>query len=131
MGQNIAVNILEKIWPASWITVPGQPAKDYGVFHFWKSIDVPGRPSSFIVHVSADNRYKFYVNGTLASLGPARGDMYHWNFETVDLAPFLKRGKNTLAAVVWNFGEQRAEAQISSMTAFIIQGNTEKEKIVN
>jgi alpha-L-rhamnosidase len=36
-----------------------------------------------------------------------------------------------LAALVWNFGYQRPEAQISFRTAFILQGNTDPEKIVN
>ena len=70
-------------------------------------------PSRFIVHVSADNRYKLYVNGKLVSLGPARGDIYNWSFETVDLAPYLRKGKNTLASVVWNYAERKPVAQIS------------------
>jgi len=41
------------------------------------------------VHLSADNRYKLYVNSVLVSCGPARGDLYYWNYETVDLAPYL------------------------------------------
>jgi len=50
---------------------------------------------------SADNRYELYVNGKPASHGPASGDVYHWHYETVDLAPMLHAGRNTLAAVVW------------------------------
>ncbi|RFM27024.1 hypothetical protein [Deminuibacter soli] len=42
---------------------------------------------SFSVHVSVDNRYKLYINGKLASLGPARGEHLQWNYETVNLAP--------------------------------------------
>ena len=34
-----------------------------------------------------------YVNGEMASVGPARGDVFNWNFETVDLARWLKPGK--------------------------------------
>lgn len=89
-------------------------------------------PSRFIVHVSADNRYKLYVNGKLVSLGPARGDIYNWSFETVDLAPYLRKGKNTLASVVWNYAERKPVAQISyDQTGFILQGNTGHEAVVN
>jgi len=83
------------------------------------------------VHVSADNRYKLYVNGQFVSLGPARGDIFHWNFETVDLAAYLQAGKNVIAAIAWNYGDRRPEAQISYQTAFIMQANSETEKMIN
>src|SRR5215217_1762546 len=122
---------LQKMCNAYWIAVPGEPAHDYGVYQFRKEINLNEKPASFVVHVSADNRYKLYVNESLVSLGPARGDIAHWNFETVDLAPYLKSGKNVIAAVVWNEGESRPEAQITYRTAFILQGNTEAEEIAN
>src|SRR5690606_29307945 len=56
---------------------------------------------------------------------------YHWNFETVDLAPFLVTGENLVTAVVWNFGDAHPEAQVSLRTAFILQGNTASEQILN
>jgi alpha-L-rhamnosidase len=111
--------------------VPGESLRDYGVYYFRKSISLKNKPDSFIVHVSADNRYKLYINQTLVSLGPARGDTYYWNYETVDLAPYLKAGDNTIAAVVWNDGDYRPEAQISIQTGFIMQGDGETEAIVN
>ena len=121
-------DILNKRWDAFWIAVPNTPPHDYGVYHFRKSFILEEKPSSFVIQVSADNRYKLYTNGTMVSFGPARSDIYNWNYETVDIAPYLQKGKNTLAAVVWNFGEERQEAQITYQTAFILQGNSEKEK---
>ncbi|WEK34973.1 MAG: alpha-L-rhamnosidase C-terminal domain-containing protein [Candidatus Pseudobacter hemicellulosilyticus] len=118
-------------WTASWIVPPGEEGRAYGVYYFRKSIELAAKPQRFIVHVSADNRYKLLVNGQLVSLGPARGDTYHWNYETVDLAPFLSAGKNIVAAQVWNEGEQRPEAQISVRTAFIIQGASTTEELLN
>lgn len=141
-SQNIDPSILQKPWTAVWITGPGEPLNIWSgtvpeelrrhmVLKFRKSFELPSKPASFVVHVSADNRYKLFVNGQLISLGPARGDLFHWNFETVDLAPYLNAGKNSLAAVVWNEGPARPEAQISLMTAFIMQGNSDAEKVVN
>ena len=66
---------------------------------------LPAVPDSLPVQVSADNRYKLFVNGQLVSLGPARGDITHWKFVTVDLAPFLKPGSNCVTAQVWNKGK--------------------------
>lgn len=123
--------ILRKQWKAAWIKVPETSDNGYGVYLFRKSIDITAVPSSFIIHVSADNRYKLFVNGKLVSLGPARGDINHWNYETVDIAPYMRTGKNIIASQVWNEGEWRAEAQISLRTGFILQGATDAENIVN
>ena len=43
-----------------------------------------------------------------------------------------KKGKNTLAAVVWNFAEMKPVAQVSfNQTGLIVQGNTAAEEAVN
>ncbi|HVV05034.1 MAG TPA: alpha-L-rhamnosidase N-terminal domain-containing protein, partial [Puia sp.] len=118
-------------WDASWIAAPGDDGREYGVYYFRKGIELTDAPASFIIHVSADNRYKLFVNGRLVSLGPTRGDLYHWNYETVDLAPDLKSGKNIVTAIVWNEADYRPEAQISFRTAFIIQGNSSAEAALN
>src|SRR5436190_10639814 len=131
LSQNISPDILTKKWNAYWIQAPGTKPHDYGVYHFRKKFSLSEKPSQFIIHVSADNRYKLFVNGKMICFGPAKGDLYHWNFETVDIASYLTDGENIIAAVVWNFGEERAEWQISYQTAFIVQGNTSAEEMVN
>ncbi len=130
-SQSINPDLLKKQWDANWITVPGATPNGYGVYMFRKEITLSAKPSAYVVHVSADNRYKLFVNEKLVSAGPARGDLYYWNFETVDLAPYLSAGKNILSALVWNEGELRPEAQISWRTGFITQGNTPAESAVN
>ncbi|WP_040006601.1 alpha-L-rhamnosidase-related protein [Fibrisoma limi] len=124
-------DLLTKRWPARWIAPPSVSLKDYGIYHFRRTIDLPTKPEQFIVHLSADNRYQLFVNEQLVSLGPARGDVNHWHFETVDLAPHLKAGRNVLAAVVWNFGPHAPLAQMSYQTGFIMQGNSPTESLVN
>lgn len=135
-------DLLQKPWKAQWITGPGRPInrftassdlslKDYGIFKFRKTIELTAKPATFIVHVSGDNRYKLFVNGRHVSQGPARGDLYFWNFETVDIAPFLNAGSNIVSAVVWNEGRSKPESQISYLTGFILQGNTAAEEILN
>lgn len=132
-GQDTTLNplLMHRGWPASWITCPGIPQRAYGVYHFRKSLSLEQKPGKFIVHVSADNRYRLFVNGRSVCSGPARGDLYNWYFETVDIAPYLQPGKNVLAALVWNMGEHAAVAQVSNQTAFVLQGDTESEQVVN
>ncbi|MGA9406640.1 MAG: alpha-L-rhamnosidase N-terminal domain-containing protein, partial [Bacteroidota bacterium] len=124
-------SILHNPWKAFWIEVPKESTVGYGVYLFRKEFNLHYTPSPFIVHVSADNRYKLFVNGSLVSLGPARGDLLHWRYETVDISPYLIEGKNIIAAIVWNDGERRPEAQISYRTGFILQGNSSMEEFVD
>ncbi|RYE19661.1 MAG: alpha-rhamnosidase, partial [Sphingobacteriales bacterium] len=118
-------------WNADWIAAPHNDGINYGVYYFRKNIELAAKPASFFIHVSADNRYKLYINDKLVSLGPARGDLHYWNYETLDLAPYLIAGKNTVAALVFNEGQYRPEAIISLRTAFILQGQTAAEEILN
>ncbi|HEY2648423.1 MAG TPA: alpha-L-rhamnosidase N-terminal domain-containing protein [Puia sp.] len=126
-AQSVDPSLLVNQWQASWISVPGETPSGYGVYLFRKILDLGKKPDSFVIHISADNRYKLFVNETQVSLGPARGDLDHWNFTTLDIAPFLHSGKNIIAAQVWNDGEWRAEGQISLRTAFILQGDNRNE----
>ena len=123
--------LLTKPWSARWISVPGATRTEFGVYHFRRTLTLEAKPSSFVVHVSGDNRYQLYVNGTRVSEGPARGDLYHWRYETVDLAPHLNSGRNVLAAVVWNFGPEAPLAQVTNETGFLLQGDTAAERIAD
>ncbi|WP_161596685.1 alpha-L-rhamnosidase-related protein [Chitinophaga vietnamensis] len=132
-AQSTVVNgrLKPGIWPASWIACPGAPAKAYGVYHFRRVISLPVKPATFKVHVTADNRYRLFVNGKAVCSGPARGDLFNWYYETVDIAPYLQSGNNTIAALVWNMGELAPVAQISNRTGFLLQGDGEEENIIN
>ncbi len=138
-AQNLKPELWHKPWKASWITYSEnansiyslQGLKDYGVFKFQKRVSLPEKPAKCLIHVSGDNRYKLYVNGTWVSAGPARGDLYFWNFETLDIAPYLKAGENTVEALVWNEGRGKPEAQISFATGFILQADEEAHAALN
>lgn len=127
----VAPSLMNGKWPAQWISCPGIAQRAYGVYHFRKKIHLASKPSSFIVHVTADNRYRLFVNGKAVSMGPARGDLYNWYFESVNIAPYLQQGDNQLAALVWNMGEWAPVAQVSNQTGFLLQGNDQVSQIAN
>ena len=111
--------VLQQIWDAEWIMPPGQPARVYGVYHFRKDFELNDVPATFVVNVSADNRYRLFANG------------HPVNIDTLDLAPWLQVGRNVIAAKVWNFAEHGPVAQETDQTAFILQGNSAAEAAVN
>ena len=118
-------------WSAQWISHPTAPLREPITLHFKKSFDLAAAPAHFVVHVSADNRFILYVNGERVGDGPARGDLAHWRYETFDLGQMLRPGANVLAATVWNFGIYSPVAQISDRTAFLVEGDTAAEAVVN
>jgi hypothetical protein len=129
--ERINTSLLNTRWKAQWISHPTESLVNYGVFHFRKNFELKEQPKEFIINISADNRYRLFVNGNPVCFGPARADLEHWSYESIDIAGFLKPGKNLLAAEVWNFGDLKPWAQFSIKTAFIVQGNSTTEEIVN
>lgn len=86
-----------------WISHEAATAKAIPIIlHFRRSVDLAVQPKSFPIRVTADNRFILYVNGRRVAAGPSTGDIGHWREAEIDLSPYLKRGRNVLAAVVWN-----------------------------
>ncbi len=123
--------LLKNAWPAQWIACPGASSTGYGVYHFRRTFNLREKPRTFVVHVSADNRYRLFVNEKPVCAGPARGTLDDWRFETVDIGRYLQQGNNLIAAQVWNLGEYRPLAQMSLRTAFILQADSDANDDVN
>ena len=78
-ASEVNPELQQKRWRAYWIAAPGASPQGYGVYHFRKQLHLAEKPGHYRVHVSADNRYQLFVNGTMVSLGPAQSDLLHWN----------------------------------------------------
>ena len=118
-------------WAAQWIIHPTAEPQAHAVILFRKNFDLLKNPEKFVIHISADNHYRLFVNGKYILRGPARGDISHWFYETIDIAQYLQTGKNTIAAEVVNWGPKRSFTYFSQMTSIILQGDAEDEKVVN
>jgi len=119
--QNLSWEHERHSWIASWISPVNESLNDYGVFLFRNTFNLKTIPDSFTVYVSADNRYRLYINGEYVNAGPARGSFMYWRYETLDISSYLNEGENIISAEVINFGEHRPVAQFSHQTAFILQ----------
>jgi hypothetical protein len=120
-----------EVWNSQWITHPYIDKTAYGLIHFRNTFVLEAIPEKFIVHVSGDNRYRLYANGIEVCYGPHLDDIRHWRYETIDLTPFLKKGENTVAAEVINWGVDRSYGILSFKTGFLMQGNSNNEKVIN
>jgi len=112
-------------YSAPWISYPSANVTQYGVYHFRKAFELEIVPKSLIVHVSADNRYNLFVNGALCCYGPAKGDLKTYKYDVIDIAPYLKEGKNQLATLVYNGGNEKPLAFLSVQTAFFLKAEND------
>ena len=88
------------IWMRNWTA---EDKEEAALVLFRKEIDIQRMPQKGIIQVSADSRYKLYVNGQLAEIGPCKGDRQIWFADKVNLMPYLKKGKNVLAVRVLRY----------------------------
>ncbi|MCI2048564.1 MAG: hypothetical protein LKJ76_02455 [Lachnospiraceae bacterium] len=91
-----------------WITIPRSEIERCGILDG----DMTGRFACFVkcfeaeagtgltVKISANSRYRLFVNGISACTGPAKGNLNRWYYETADLSRLLKNGTNVLAVQV-------------------------------
>lgn len=131
VGAQLPPEVQKQIWSAEWITSSNGSQRDPVVLHFRKTLDLASPPQHFFVRVSADNQFLFFVNGHYVGSGPAHADLGHWRYERYDIGPFLREGRNLLAATVWNFGVLTPLAQISDRTGFLVQGETSSEEVAD
>ena len=72
--------------------------------HFRKQLklqEVPQTP--LIIQITADTKYKLYVNHRLVHAGPVKGDEHMWFYDELDVQPHLKQGTNLISVRVLRF----------------------------
>lgn len=92
-------------WQARWIWDRQRRTPLNTFVCFRRVIELTAVPAKAIARVSADGRYKLYVNGTFVARGPAPYDPRWQEYDEVDVAPYLRRGANVIAAIVVHFGQ--------------------------
>ncbi|KAI3071539.1 CAZyme family CBM67 and GH78 [Aspergillus niger] len=90
------------IWLPKYLEEDNCPGRYFlfrKAFQWHHSDDLP----NLFVHVSADSRYRLFVNGHRASWGPCKSYPGKWYYETVDIRPYLRDGDNVISARVLRY----------------------------
>ncbi|MEX0887603.1 MAG: alpha-L-rhamnosidase C-terminal domain-containing protein [Phycisphaeraceae bacterium] len=94
----------QTLWPVHWIGLPEHDLDEPMVAAFRCRFELDA-PRTLRVHVTADERYELWLDGSRLGRGPERGVGHHWFFETYDLE--LEAGAHVLSARVWTLGRGR------------------------
>ncbi len=118
--------------PAAYTRIDTSPKTDWTANYVWdssdggeenvwmcmrKTLDLDRAPESLTAYISADSRYWLYINGETAVFegsvkrGPTPDGSY---FDSVDIAPYLKPGKNIISALVWYWGKNTSFSNTDS-----------------
>src|SRR6266436_1933338 len=106
------------IWNARWIWAspaasPVSPIAPAGIppretwnrfCYLRRTINLTSIPPSVPARVTADSRFVLFVNGVEISRGPARSVPERLAWTEIDLAPFLRIGRNAIAALARFYG---------------------------
>ena len=82
-----------------WIATAEKPMQT-AFYKFEKKFELDTPASSFKINVSADTRYKLYVNESFVCEGPCQGGEGAHYYETVECSKYLKDGVNSLKLIV-------------------------------
>ncbi|KAF7718735.1 Alpha-L-rhamnosidase [Penicillium ucsense] len=83
------------IWHPEWTDTSIESAG--ALVHFRKTISISSVPSQPVyIQITADTKYKLYINSELLVIGPVKGDQHMWFYDEVDIRPFLKAGGNDI-----------------------------------
>ena len=91
------------IWSCEGIARPGTDRGEYQIRYFRRTFAAPAG-ATLTCHISADSRYKLWFNGQIVGRGPAKGDITHTFYDSYELTPMLRRGRNVLAVQVQHYG---------------------------
>lgn len=81
---------------SKWITCPGFAYSDTKLYNFKKTFALSDAPGTAVLHISAEARYKLFVNGQRVAVGPCRSSAEEKYYDTIDIAPYLHEGENQL-----------------------------------
>lgn len=111
---------------AKWISADDFTADAFNTWiAFRKDAELAETPASAKLKIAADSKYWLWVNGKLAVFegglkrGPNPADGY---YDEIDIAPFLKSGKNRVAVLLWYFGKDGFSHKSSGKSGLYIDG---------
>lgn len=113
---------------ARWIWHPNSNGTEHKVLLF-KKVFILKKRKTFVVHLSADQRFELFINGALIGRGPERGDRFNWHIHSYEIT--LPKGRHTIISRCWWIGDMAPYAQMSIRGAFILCAEDDMHKLLS
>ena len=104
-------------WRAKWIW----DAENLTEKNVWmclnKKVTLDKLPKKLVADISADSKYWLYINGEAVVFeggvkrGPNENGSY---YDSIDIAPYLRKGENSICALVWYWDDETSYSYNSS-----------------
>jgi hypothetical protein len=91
-------------WRAQWIWHGDDPSPFHSFLFVRRSFTLDRAPRSALLHITATDRYRLFVNGEYLGRGPERCDPRFQSFDTHDVAAGLRAGPNVIAVQAYFYG---------------------------
>ena len=104
-----------------WISHKNAGACDNATYIFKKSFCLDSVKSSTI-EVSAQARYKLYINGAFVSCGPCKGTREKTYFDCVDVTSYLNVGENEIFVMGDNRNNSEDSRSIGTISEDAVLG---------
>ena len=122
-------------WSAKWIWDKDNLTEKNVWMCFYKKVTLDALVDTLIADISADSKYWLYINGEnvvfegSVKRGPDKNSGY---YDSVDIAPYLKEGENTICALVWYWDNETSYSYSGSgQGGFIFEAVNENITIVS
>ena len=122
-------------WKAKWIWDKENLTEKNVWMCFNKRVKLDKIPEELVAHISADSKYWLYINGETVvyegsvKRGPDKNSGY---YDSIDIAPYLKKGENSICALVWFWDNETSYSYSSSgQGGFIFEAIGEGVSIIS
>ena len=122
------IKLRYEIEKSSWIWPSGWDGKQAEVVLFRREFEL-SEERTFIIHVSADQRFQLFLNKRLFSSGPDCSDIMHWSFTSYKIT--LSKGKHLLEAKVFWLRDFGPAACTSYRPGFILAAEGTMKPFLN
>lgn len=114
----------ESVKQAQWISVDSPEANNVNTWlTFRKDVTLKKAPKKLLWNIAVDSKYWLWINGKEVIFegqlkrGPKPGMSY---YDEINVAPYLQKGNNQIAILVWHFGKDGFSHQNSGQSGLII-----------
>ena len=99
--MDISLFLTNWIWTPDWTA---EDDRETRIVYFRKQFTLSELPALKTIRITADSRYKLYVNGRFVQKGPQKAlDLKEWFVDAAELAPWLVIGENVIAVEVLRY----------------------------